>query len=46
VSKDGWSQWIGYVYEPGAIQFRIAGDKNEMSGQYRVRVVVLPPFRE
>jgi hypothetical protein len=42
----GYGQWIGYAHAPGTIQFHIRGGKNEMSGQYRVRVVVLPTFRE
>jgi hypothetical protein len=47
VSNPGHSQWIGYVYEPGTIRFRIkSSSQYEMSGQYRVHVVVVPPFRE
>jgi hypothetical protein len=46
VSKHGWDQWIGDVYGPGPIQFRIRGNRNKMSGQYRVRVVVVPRFME
>jgi hypothetical protein len=40
----GYGQWVGHVYEPETIQFRIRGDKNQMSGQYHVSVTVIPPF--